>query len=95
MTDSSAVAHRGNIITVFLEPRVVRGGEVQLRDRGKADLPETRQLSAKAFDAPTPLHSKLGVAWIDYRLGDIHDDGVQPSGRHAVCRLAPQRLIKL
>ena len=80
---------------VFLEPRVVRRGEVELRNRLEAELLQPAHLRADPVGGARPLDRQFGVARVDRELAEINHHEVHLAQQQMVHELLPQRVVEL
>jgi len=87
------VGGRGQHAAVVLQPPVMRGGEVQLRDRLKAHAPQPGELGAEFVHAPGAGDGQLGVAGVDDALPEVDHDHVHLFRGRMIRDLAPQVVL--
>ena len=88
------VGRRGDHVAVVLEPRVVRRGEVELRDRFEAHLAQARELGAETVDLPRALDGDFGVARVLERLAEVDDDEVHAGLDHVRGEAPPHAFVE-
>ena len=91
----SVVFRRRDHAPVFLEPRIVRGGEVELRDRLQAHPAQPRKLLAHLLGVPRSLNGKFGMARIEIPFANVDHDGIESFPHHAIRQPPPYRLVEL
>ena len=84
----------GHHAMVVLEPRIVAGGEVELRNHLESHSAKADDFLAELLDAPGSLHRKLGMAGVLDYLRKIDDDLVAAGLRESCGDAAPGRLVE-
>ena len=90
----SVVFRRRDHASIFLEPRIVRSGEVELRDRLQAHAAQPRKLLAHLLGVPRSLYGKFGMARIEISFANVDHDGVEAALDHPIRQPAPHGLVK-
>ena len=88
------VRRRGDHAMVDLEPLVMRGGEVELRDRLQPHLAELLKLGLHPVRRPASLHGQLGMARELHELAEIQHHHVHLLFGHPGDSLVPDCLVE-
>ena len=85
---------RRNAVSVFAQPGVMRGREVQLRDRLQAQRAQPLQFTTQFGCAPGALNRNLGVALVLHPVAQVDHHHVHPGLMHLLQDVVPQAPIK-